>query len=175
MTGIYSWRSFWFFWLGGLAVFSYLVITGGTLMTDVAPGGILDHQSAATAQRVNEIQQSWIAQGLLNQARWSMIGDLVFIGLYMSGGIIGGRLIWQNARSPSLKKLGLAIILIYFVFGMSDYIETISQITQLIQNEGSDLLAGIAATARPVKILTWIAGTLFMVIALIWRRAERRS
>lgn len=174
MTGLYSWRSFWFFWLGGLVVFSGLVATGGILMTEVAPGGILDHQSAATAARVDAIQQSWVAQGLLNEARWSMIGDLVFIGLYMSGGIIGGRLIWQEARSPSLKKLGLAIILIYFVFGVSDYIETISQITQLIQNTGSDLLAGTAATARPVKILTWITGTLLMLVALIWRRAERR-
>ncbi|MEO9469276.1 hypothetical protein [Parasphingorhabdus sp.] len=175
MTGIFSWRSFWFFWLGGLIVFSILVATGSSLMTEVAPSGILDHQSAATADRVNEIQQSWTSLGLLNEARWSMIGDLVFIGLYMSGGIIGGRLIWQEARSPSLKKLGLAIILIYFVFGLSDYIETISQITQLIRNAGSDLLAGTAATARPIKIVTWIAGTLLMVVALIWRRSERHS
>ena len=84
----------------------------------MAPHGILDHQSAATAARVNAIQQSWVSAGVLDLARWGMIADLVFITLYMSGGIIGGRLIWQRAKSPTLKKLGLLCVLVYFIFGM---------------------------------------------------------
>lgn len=170
-----NWRNFWIFWLGGLAVFLFNVTTIGPLMTDVAPTGILDHQSAGTAERVDAIQQSWAVAGQMNYAKWSMITDLIFIGLYSIGGILGGRLIWQEARSPSLKKLGLFMVLIYFLFGLFDYVETLSQITQLLQNEGSNLLAGIAAMARPPKILTWIIGTVGMIIALVWRSRERRA
>ncbi|WP_109357019.1 hypothetical protein [Sphingorhabdus sp. EL138] len=175
MPGYISWRNFWIFWLGGFALFLVLVATGGPLITDVAPAGILDHQSAATAERVDAIQLSWAEAGKMSYAKWSMIGDLVFIGLYSIGGILGGRLIWQEAKSPSLKKLGLFMVLIYFLFGLFDYVETLSQITQLLQEKGSDTLAGIAALARPIKIATWIIGTIGMIIALIWRRRERRA
>lgn len=175
MSSLYNWRNFWIFWGGGLALFFYLVMSGGALETVVAPNGILDHQSAATAERVNAIQQSWADAGVLDLARWGMIADLVFITLYMSGGIIGGRLIWQHARSPALKKLGLLCVLSYFLFGMSDYIETVSQLVQLLQGQGSDILAGTAATARPVKVVAWIIGTVAMLVALIWRWRERPS
>ena len=173
MSSFFSWRNFWIFWLSGLTVFAVVVATGAPLMTDIAPGGILDHQSAGSAERVDAIQKSWADAGLLNHAKWSMIGDLIFIGLYTIGGIIGGRLLWQDAWSPSLKKLGLALILVYFLFGLTDYLETISQIIQLIRLEGSDTLAGIAALAQPPKIATWIIGTVGMVIALIWYRRQR--
>ncbi len=175
MSNIYNWRNFWIFWGGGLALFLYLISSGGTLETAVAPNGILDHQSAATAERVNAIQQSWADAGVLDVARLGMIGDLVFITLYMSGGIIGGRLIWQHARSPALKKLGLFCVVAYFLFGLSDYVETTSQLAQLLQGQGSDLLAGTAALARPVKIVAWIGGTLAILVALIWRWRERPS
>lgn len=172
MSSFFSWRNFWIFWLGGLVVFIIIVVTGGPLMTEVAPGGIVDHQSAGIAARVDEIQQSWADAGLLNYAKWSMIGDLIFIGLYTIGGIIGGRLLWQDAWSPSLKKLGLGLMLVYFLFGVTDYVETISQFIQLIRLEGSDTLAGIAAVAQPPKIATWIIGTTGMIIALIWHRRK---
>lgn len=172
MSSFFNWRNFWIFWLSGLAVFGVVIATGGPLMTEVAPDGILDHQSAGTGARVNAIQQSWADARLLNYAKWSMIGDLVFIGLYTIGGIIGGRLLWQDAWSPSLKKLGLGLIVVYFVFGLTDYVETISQIVQLINLEGSDTLAGIAAVAKPPKIATWIIGTIGMIIALIWYRRQ---
>jgi hypothetical protein len=175
MSNLYSWRNFWIFWGGGLALFLYLVISGGALETSVAPGGILDHQSAATAARVNAIQQSWADAGVLQRARWGMIADLVFITLYMSGGIIGGRLIWQRAKSPALKKLGLLCVLTYFLFGLSDYLETVCQLVQLLREQGSDILAATAALARPVKILAWIVGTLGMIAALIWRWRETRA
>ncbi|MEP3224626.1 MAG: hypothetical protein ABJO01_01535 [Parasphingorhabdus sp.] len=175
MPGYMTWRNFWIFWLSGFSIFLLVVVTSGPLITDVAPQGILDHQSAATGQRVDAIQQSWAAAGQLNYAKWSMIGDLVFIGLYAIGGIIGGRLLWQEAESPSLKKLGLFLVLIYFAFGLFDYIETISQFIQLSQQQGSDMLAGIAAFAQPPKIATWIIGTGGIIIALIWRHRERRA
>jgi hypothetical protein len=175
MSKLYSWRNFWIFWGGGLALFLYLILTGGLLETTVAPNGIMDHQSAATAQRVDAIQHSWAAAGVLDIARWGMIGDLVFIGLYMSGGIIGGRLIWQQAKSPTLKKVGLLCVVSYFLFGLSDYVETICQFVQLQRYQGSDILAGTAAWAKPVKVATWIVGTFAILVALIWRSVERRA
>ncbi len=175
MPGYINWRNFLIFWLGGIALFLVVVVTGGPLITDTAPAGILDHQSAATAERVDAIQLSWAEAGKMNYAKWSMIGDLVFIGLFTIGGILGGRLIWQEAQSPSLKKLGLFMVLTYFLFGLFDYVETLSQITQLLQAKGSDTLASIAAFARPPKIATWIIGTVGMIVALIWRYRERRA
>lgn len=175
MSSLYNWRNFWIFWGGGLAVFGILIATSGPLMTDVAPQGILDHQSAGTAERVNAIHQSWAAIDRMNFAKWSMIGDILFITLYMSGGIIGGRLIWQQAKSPTLKKVGLLCVLTYFLFGLTDYVETISQLVQLVRDQGSDILAGTAELARPVKTIAWITGTVAMIAALIWRRFEIRA
>ncbi|MEO9634013.1 MAG: hypothetical protein ABJF89_14960 [Parasphingorhabdus sp.] len=175
MMGLYNWRNFWLFWGSGMALFIYLVISGGVLETVVAPNGILDHQSAATGARVDAIQESWAAAGLLGMARWGMIGDLVFITLYMSGGIIGGRLIWQLAKSPSLKKLGLLCVLSYFIFGITDYIETISQLIQLVREQGSDILAATAAFAKPIKVASWIIGTIAILVALAWRWTETRT
>ncbi len=175
MSKLYNWRNFWIFWGAGLALFLYLVATGGVLETAVAPAGILDHQSAATAERVNAIQQSWAAAGVMDIARWGMVADLVFITLYMSGGIIGGRLIWQRANSPTLKKVGLLCVLSYFVFGLTDYIETVCQLVQLVNEQGSDILAGTAALAKPVKVASWIVGTVAMIAALIWRWSETRT
>ena len=175
MVGWIRWRYFWIFWGSGMLLFLYLVASGGALQTDIAPGGILDHQSAATAERVNAIQASWQSAGVITQARLGMIGDLVFILLYSVGGIIGGRLLWQNAHSPSLKKLGLLIILTYFCFFVTDYGETISQFVQLTQGQGSDLLAGIAAFLQPIKVASWIAGTLMILIALIWYWRDQRA
>jgi len=175
MPKLYSWRNFWIFWGGGMALFIYLIISGGALETIVAPNGILDHQGAATAERVNAIQQSWAAAGVIDIARWGMIADLVFITLYMSGGIIGGRLIWQRAKSPTLKKVGLLCVLSYFLFGMSDYVETLCQLVQLVREQGSDIFATTAALAKPVKTISWIVGTVAMIAALIWRWSETRA
>lgn len=175
MPKVINWRNFWIFWLCGLAVFLFMVFTSGSLETDVAPGGILDHQRAGSAERVDAIQQSWAAAGQIALAKWSMIADLVFIGLYSIGGIIGGRLLWQDARSPSLKKLGLLMVLTYFLFGVLDYIETLSQITQLLQKQGDDALSGIAAFVMPPKSLALIVGTVGMIAALVWRSRERRA
>ncbi|HEY9090545.1 hypothetical protein [Parasphingorhabdus sp.] len=175
MKNFVNWRNFWIFWLGGLAIFLFMVLAGGPLVTEVAPRGILDHQSAGSAERINAIQQSWAAAGQMEYALWSMIIDLVFIGLYSIGGIIGGRLLWQDALSPSLKKLGLLLVLSFFLFGLLDYIETLCQLAQLLQEQGDDLLSGIAAMVMPPKVVAWIVGTVGMIVALVWRSRERRA
>lgn len=175
MSRLYNWRNFWIFWGGGMALFLYLIYSGAVLETSVAPNGILDHQAAGRGERVDAIQQSWADAGVLDIARWGMIGDLIFITLYMSGGIIGGRLIWQRANSPTLKKVGLLCVLSYFIFGLTDYIETICQLIQLVREQGSDIFAATAAIVRPFKIIAWLVGTPAMIIALLWRWRETRT
>ncbi|GAB5489541.1 MAG: hypothetical protein Pars2KO_31110 [Parasphingorhabdus sp.] len=175
MRGLIQWRYFWIFWGSGMTLFLLLVASGGALQTEVAPGGILDHQAAGSAERVNAIQSSWINAGVLTNAKLGMIGDLTFILLYSVGGIIGGRLLWQQAGSPSLKKFGLLIIVTYFVFFITDYGETISQFVQLMQGQGSNILAGIAAFLQPIKAISWIAGTVMILIALVWFWRDQRA
>ena len=175
MGALIKWKYFWSFWLGGLVIFLGLILSNGAIVTAEAPQGILNHQRAGTGTAIDVIQQSWIAAGKYQAALWGMIGDLIFIGLYMSGGIIGGRLIWQQALSPALKKLGLVCVVIYFLFGLFDYVETISQIVQLLNQQGSDRLAGIAALCGPPKVLAFIAGTTTTFATLIWRSNERRA
>ena len=41
-----QWRLFWIFYVIGLGVFAYLAVTNTAFVTEVSPGGILDHQSA---------------------------------------------------------------------------------------------------------------------------------
>lgn len=168
-----NWRNFWILWLCGLALLFELILTNHMLVTSAAPRGILDHQSAGSAANVDSIYASWVAGGVVDFAQWSMIKDLIFITFYTVGGIIGGRLIWQNGVSPRLKKLGLLIILSYFLFGLFDYVETVSELVQHLSGRGSDWLAAIAAFCQIPKTLAWLVATLAMISALIWHRFER--
>ncbi|MDZ7587765.1 MAG: hypothetical protein U5J78_00830 [Parasphingorhabdus sp.] len=169
------WPVFWLLWLGGLAALMVLIFTNSALVTTASPGGILDHQAAGSAARVNAIQLAWADAGKSVVARWSMIGDLLFITLYSIGGIIGGRLIWRDGFAPRLKKLALIAILVFALFGLADYTETLAQLAQLLQGEGSDFLSALAALARPAKMLFFVAATLLLILILIWRAIERRA
>jgi fumarate reductase subunit D len=163
-----SWRFFWLFWGGGLLVFALLVATGGTLDTTAAPNGIIDHQAAGNAERVDAIQQSWAQAGVLGGAAWRMAADLLFITLFTIGGIIGGRLIWRDARPTLLKKTALIAVLAYALFGLSDMLETGAQLIQLVSMQGNDLLAGLAALMQPIKVASFVAGLALTVLMLIW-------
>jgi len=168
-------KSFWTLWGSGLGVFALIVMSSGLLQTEVAPLGIIDHQAAGSAERIDEIQQSWRAAGVLTAARWSMIADFFFITLYGLGGIIGGRLIWREGYNPNLKKLGLLSIISYAIFWICDYIETGAQFYQLVQFRGSDFLAETAAIAQPVKMVFFTLALLSTILCLIWLRREKAA
>lgn len=106
-----NWRNFWLLWLTGIVIIVALVSQNDRLVTDIAPQGMLDHQVAATAQRVEDIHASWRAAGAMDFFRIAILFDLLFIVLYSTGGVMGGRLIRQAARSGLLRALaGLAIL-----------------------------------------------------------------
>ncbi|MBV7266849.1 hypothetical protein [Erythrobacter ani] len=153
------------YWLIGLAIFVGLVAASALLRGD-APYGIVDHQAAGTARQVDIIQASWRDSELTTIMTISMLVDLIFIGVYSFG-------CWRAGRSfiafgsAAMKTIGLAVISAAAVFCVTDYIETILQVVQMIRAQGSDWMAAAAATAQPIKIAAWIATFIGVLIGMI--------
>ncbi|MFD1766323.1 hypothetical protein ACFSAG_05650 [Sphingorhabdus buctiana] len=167
-------KAFWRFWLSGLMLFALMIALNPSISNGAAPMGISDHQAAATAARVNEIQAAWQSYGVLWLARLSMAIDLLFIGIYSWGAWQGGKMI-RASTSPGLARLGLAIMAAAALFCVTDYMETTSQFIQVMRFEGSDVLAGLAATVRPVKTVAFLVTFAGLLAALLLRRMARRS
>lgn len=167
-------RGFWRCWLAGLMLFAVMIALNPSISNSVAPMGISDHQAAATAARVDAIQSAWRADGLLWLARLSMAIDLVFIGLYSRGAWLGGKMM-RGENGPGLGRLGGAIMVAAILFCITDYVETVSQFIQIMQYRGSDMLAGLAATVRPVKTIAFITTFAGLLAALLLRRMARRG
>lgn len=155
-------------WLIGLASFAVVVAMGVYLRQNSA-FGIIDHQIAGTAERVNEIQAQWRADGLRGWAIASMIGDLIFIGIYGFGAWVAGRG-FARLDNALLKIAGWAVAIAAAVFLVTDYIETILQVIQLVREAGSDGLAAIAAAMQEPKRWAFIVSALGVLVALVVRR-----
>ncbi len=166
--------SFWRYWLGGLALFALMVVINPWLSSAGFSFGISDHQSAGTAERVNEIQTAWQAGGVLWLARVSMMIDLLFIGVYSRGAWLGGKLM-HGQSGAVLPRLGLAIMISASLFCALDYLETISQIVQIMTMQGSDLLSGVAATVKPPKSVMFVLSVVCIIAAVLIRRISQRS
>ena len=168
-----TFRLFLWWWLAGLAIFALVVALGLPLSTPEVPGGILDHQAAGTGAEIDRIQRAWAGAGLLDRARIAMAADLVFIGVYGVGSVLGG-LHFSRAGAGLVSALGKLVAVAGAVFLVTDYAETICQLIQLTRFAGADTLAGIAAAARPPKIAAWIVTMLGVLVALAWKwRAGR--
>ncbi len=165
-------RLFRILWPAGLVLFGIIIWIGWPLNIEAVPGGILHHQSAATAARVDAIQQAWTAAGLYERALVAMAGDILFITVYGLGSWYGGLAFMQDDR-PRLRRMGMMLVGAAILFIATDYAETFSQIIQLWTREGSDTLAGIAATVRPVKIVAWLVTFFGILAALAVRRFSK--
>lgn len=166
-------KRFWRYWLGGLFILAIMIAMNPWFSNPVSPWGIRDHQSAATAIRVDAIQAAWQVADVMNLARFGIALDLIYIGIYSFGAYCGGRLFAQSER-PSLRRLGWVIIAAAVVVGVADYAETICQFVQAITFKGDDVLARIAATAQPIKSTAFLTTFLGLLVALILRRMARR-
>jgi hypothetical protein len=167
-------KRFWRYWLGGLLILAIMIAMNSWLTNPDSPWGIRDHQSAATAMRVDAIQAAWQAAGAMNLARISIAIDLVYIGIYSFGAYCGGRLFAQSAQ-PYLRRLGWVIVVAAVVVGVADYVETVCQFVQAMTFKGSGLLAGIAATAQPIKSTAFLTSFFGLLAALLLRRMVRRA
>lgn len=167
-------RRFWRWWLAGLSLFALLIASNVMLMTEVAPSGIGDHQTAGTAARVDAIHASWRAAGVMDMAKLGIAGDLVFIGVYSLGAAMGG-LLFVRTKQAILRRLGALILVAAMVFCVTDYVETICQFIQASQERGNDVLAKTAATVRPVKSVAFLITFFGLLAALLLRRTARRA
>jgi hypothetical protein len=165
-------KRFWRYWLGGLLLLAIMIAMNPWFSNDVSPWGIRDHQSAATAIRVDAIQAAWQAAGVMNLARLGIAIDLVYIGIYSFGAWCGGRLFAQSERAL-LRRLGMVIVVAALILGVADYAETLCQFVQAMTFQGSDLLAGIAAFAQPIKSTAFLTTFIGLLVALFIRRNAR--
>jgi len=167
-------RRFWRFWLGGLLLLALMIAMNPMFANEISPWGIRDHQSAGTAARIDAIQAAWQAAGVMGWARLGMAIDLVYIGVYSFGAFCGGRLFAQS-KQPGLRRVGSVVVVAAIVVGIADYAETICQFIQAMTMTGSDLLAGIAATAQPIKSVAFLTTFFGLLAALFLRRMARRA
>jgi len=159
-------QNFMRFWLAGLSLAVLLAVSNFVLMIEASPFGILDHQSAGTATKVDAIQNGWQQAGLLGFAKLSMAVDLIFIGVYFFGAVCGGVLMRADDRI-AVKRVGALVIIGAVIFCVTDYIETILQMIQLFAMQGSDHLAKIAASQGTIKVsgmLMTLAGLVGKII-----------
>ena len=161
-------------WLVGLVAFAIAIALGAPLVIEGVPQGILDHQAAGSAAEVNRIQGLWEAAGLTATARGAMIADLVFIGIFGAGCVLGG-LYYRSARAPWLKLMGYAALVSGIVFLITDYAETIVQFIQLSSGQGADTLARLAALCQPIKVVSWMAAFLSILLGLIGEPFSRTA
>ena len=165
-------KRFWRYWLGGLLILALMIVMNSWLTSAEAPFGIRDHQSAATAARVDAIQMAWQAAGVMGLAQISIAIDLIYIGIYSFGAYCGGRLFSQSDK-PSLRRLGWVIVVAAIIVGVADYAETLSQFFQAMTVKGNDFLAGLAATAQPIKSIAFLTTFFGLLAALLLRRMTR--
>lgn len=166
-------RAFVFWFFGGLAAFAVAIWLHLPLAVEGVPEGIAEHQRAPDAATVDAIHAAWQAAGVYDQARIAMIADLIFIGIYGIGCVLGG-LHYRGSEKSVLKALGWIALLSGVVFLVTDYGETIAQFIQLQAGVGDDGLANLASTLRPPKMLTWTSAFLSLVVALLIERFSRQ-
>lgn len=162
-------------WIGGLVLFAIVIAMSLPLGIAAVPGGIGDHQAAGSAAEIDRIQTAWMQAGLIGSARLAMIADLVFIGVYGVGSVLGGLHFARSSKESGLRALGKLIMLAGAVFLITDCAETVCQFIQLSRMEGDDTLAAIAATARPPKMLAWLISFFGMLLALMLAGRTGRS
>lgn len=156
-------------WLLGLLAFAIVIMLSMAVMRpESVTLGIAEHQAAGSAARVDEIQDQWRAGGVRTLAIVAMIGDLIFIGIYGWGSWLAGRSFM--AMRGSARMLGILIAISAIIFLVTDYTETLLQLVQLLGEQGSDWMAAVAATVRPVKVAAWIATFGGVLMALAIRR-----
>ncbi len=167
-------RRFVMVWTGGLVAFAVTVWLHLPLALDSVPQGIVDHQVAGTAARVDFIQREWAAAGVYRNAFTAMLSDIVFILLYGFGSLLGGLYFLRSARR-SLRRIGAVLAIAALVFLASDLTETTLQLLQLAAAKGEDARAAIAAAMHYPKLASWIACFVLPLNGLLLDRAALRT
>ncbi|MEM7779160.1 MAG: hypothetical protein AAF697_02070 [Pseudomonadota bacterium] len=158
-------------WLIGVLMLVALIAVLQTLTGD-GPYGIVDHQAAARADRVNEIQGAWKQAGHFGLHTAGMVGDLIFIVVYSLGTWRAGR--GLRAQSGGFARLvGAVVGLSAVVFFATDICETSLQLTQMVMDQGVEWMAATAAFMQPIKVIAWIVSFVSVLLGLAAARFSR--
>lgn len=160
------------FWLLGILLLLVMVFGNLLLITEASPFGMRNHQSAGSADRIDEIQWAWQSAGVIIYAKISMIIDLFFIGIYSVGAICGGILLRYDERL-FIRRIGALIIAAAIIFCVTDYLETIAQVIQLFTMQGSDTLASAAAAVGPAKSIAFLTTLLGLIGTILWDKFKK--
>jgi hypothetical protein len=161
-------------WLSSFVLFAIVLFLHMPLVLTEVPGGIVDHQTAGSAAEVNRIHAAWEAAGVIGTARYAVISDLIWIGVFGLGSVLGGQY-FRTVGSGVVRHLGTLIILCGVVFIISDYGETFAQFRQLIAYEGSDAQAGLAATLQPIKMVASNGALIGVIVCFAIRWFQQRA
>ncbi|UIP05547.1 hypothetical protein LY632_07410 [Erythrobacter sp. SDW2] len=153
-------------WLGGLAAFGVAIWLHGPLAIPSVPGGIMEHQTAATAARVDFIQAEWAQAGVYRAALTAMLSDIAFIVLYGLGSLLGGLYFLQRG----MRAIGWLLSILAVVFFATDMTETVLEVMQLAVGRGDDTKAAIAAAMQYPKIAGWTACLVLPIVGLLLER-----
>ena len=167
-------RRFLLFWIGGLIAFAVAIVLHMPLTLETVPEGIVDHQTAGSAARVDYIHRQWSDAGVYRNAFTAMVSDLGFIVLYSLGSLFGG-FYFRRAGHRTLRMIGWALIASAIVFFASDMTETTLQLQQVMAGKGDDAKADLAAAMMYPKLVSWIACFILPLNALIIEWAEHRK
>lgn len=167
-------RRFVMVWTGGLVAFAVTVWLHLPLTIDSAPQGIVDHQIAGNAARVDYVQREWAQAGVYRTALTAMLSDIGFVLLYGLGSLLGGLHFLRSAHQ-TLRRIGAVLTIAALVFLASDLTETTLQIMQLAAGKGDDTRAAIAAAMHYPKLISWIACFVLPLNGLILDRATLRT
>lgn len=142
-------------WLSGLIAFVIAVSLHMPLSLASVPEGIVAHQTAGNAARVDYIQREWALAGVYESAMVAMIADFFFIILFGTGSLMAG-LYYRSHGRGWLRTIGKVTAVAAVIFLASDLTETTMQIQQLRAGQGNDEMAALAKAMHYPKLVSWI-------------------
>lgn len=164
-------RRFLLVWLGGLAAFGVAIWLHAPLAIPTVPGGILEHQTAGSAARVDFIQREWSQAGVYRDALTAMLSDIAFIVIYSLGSLLGG--VYFLGRG--IRRIGWLLVASAMIFFATDMTETVLELLQLVAAKGNDTQAEVAAAMQYPKVAGWTACVILPLIGLFLDRRSARA
>ena len=169
-------RRFVVVWLSGLVAFVVAISLHMPLTLASVPEGIVAHQTAGSAARVDYIQSEWALAGVYESAMVAMIADFFFIILFGLGSLMAGDYYRRHGKGW-LRTIGIVTAIAAVIFLASDLTETIMQFQQLRAGQGDDEMAALAKAMHYPKLVTWIMCFILPLNALVidWSDSRQRG
>lgn len=162
-------RAFWITFAAACTVLAVMAV-GNMLVAvpGVVPGGILDHQAAGNAARVDDIQRAWRSEAPPFAPHVLMVLDFVFIPLAAAAACLGGLSLWRRG----VRALGAVAMLAGLAAAGLDLTETGAQAIQLWRDAGDDGLARLAAALVEPKLTAYVVANGALLAGMVLSRQK---